>query len=80
MLFRLVRIELSEQNSVVAQTETRPFYELREDAVKMAEFGAARCGGDYGYNCERDYWWGRDTNGRRFRFEVHAMTETDVAA
>ena len=80
MQFRLVRIELNEQNSIVAQTETRPFYELRDDAMQMAEFGAARCGGEYGYNREKDYWWGRDVRGRRFRFEVQAVEATGVAA
>jgi hypothetical protein len=85
MLFHLLRIELNEQDCVIAQTETQPFYELREDAMVMAEFEAARCCGEYGYNHESDCWWSRDPNGRRFRFEVRAVATpgaagTDVAA
>jgi hypothetical protein len=73
MLFYLLRIELNEQDSVIAQTETQPLYELREDAMVMAEFEAARTHGDFGYNRERDCWWSCDANGRRYRFEVHAV-------
>jgi hypothetical protein len=80
MLFRLMRIELNEQNYAVTQTETRPLFELREDAVMMAEFEAARCGGDYGYNRDMDCWWSRDVNGRRYRFEVQAIATSEAAA
>jgi hypothetical protein len=79
MLFHLLRIELNEQDCVIAQTETQPLYELREDAMVMAEFEAARCSGEYGYNHERGYWWSRDASGRRFRFEVHAVAAPNAA-
>ena len=76
MLFRLMRIELNEQDCVIAQTETRPLFELRHEAMVMAEFEAARCAGDYGYSCDGDCWWSRDADGRRFRFEVHPIAAT----
>ena len=80
MLFHLLRIELDAGGDVVARTETQPFYELREDAMVMAEFEAARCYSDYGYSVERDCWWSRDPRGRTFRFEVQAVGTTNVVA
>jgi hypothetical protein len=80
MLFHLLRIELDERGGVVAQTETQPLYELRADAMVMAEFEAARCYSEYGYNVERDCWWSRDPHGRNFRFEVRPIEESSAAA
>jgi len=80
MLFHLLRIELDESGRVVTQTDTQPLYELREDAMVMAEFEAARCYSEYGYNVERDCWWSRDRQGRNFRFEVRPVTAAGVAA
>jgi hypothetical protein len=80
MLFHLLRVEVDEDDRVVAQTGTQPLYELRQDAMVMAEFEAARCLGDYGYCVETDCWWGRDRHGRRFRFEVRPVEASNVAA
>jgi hypothetical protein len=80
MQFLLVRIELDEYDRVIAQTATQPLYELREDALVMAEFEAARCYSEYGYNAERDCWWSRDRDGRRFRFEVLPVVASEIAA
>jgi hypothetical protein len=80
MLFHLLRVEVDEDDRVVAQTGTQPLYELREDAMVMAEFEAARCHGDYGYSVERDCWWSRDNQGRRYRFEVKEVTASPVAS
>jgi len=80
MQFLLVRIEFDEYDRVIEQTATQPLYELREDALVMAEFEAARCYSEYGYNAERGYWWSRDRDGRRFRFEVHSAVASGIAA
>jgi hypothetical protein len=80
MLFRLVRTEVDEENRVITQMETRPLFELRDDAIMMAEFEAARSGGEYGYNRDKDYWWSHDAHGRRFRFEVYTVGATEAAA
>ena len=80
MLFHLMRVELDERGGVVSQTDTQPLYELREDAMVMAEFEAARCYSEYGYSVERDCWWSRDRHGRNFRFEVQPVTVSSAAA
>jgi hypothetical protein len=80
MLFHLLRMELDEHGRVIAQTDTQPLYELREDAMVMAEFEAARCYSEYGYNAERDCWWSKDTQGRTFRFEVRPVAPASAAA
>ena len=45
MLFQLVRLELNENGNVVDRMVTRPLYGLRDHAMAMAEFEAARCFG-----------------------------------
>jgi hypothetical protein len=80
MLFHLMRIELDERGRVVAQAETQPLYELREDAMVMAEFEAARCYSEYGYSADGDCWWSRDRYGHTFRFEVRAVAASGIAA
>jgi hypothetical protein len=46
----------------------------------MAEFEAARCYSEYGFNAERDCWWSKDTQGRTFRFEVRPVAPASAAA
>jgi hypothetical protein len=80
MYFQLVQLELNEKGQVIGRKAGQPFYELREDAMAMAEFDAARCYGDYEYDPERDCWWARDTNGRTFRFVVEQVAADGIAA
>lgn len=79
MAFEIVRLELNAAGMVVSRRPTQPFFELRSDAMAIAEFDAARCGGDYGYDAERDCWWAGDPSGQSFRFEVFAVA-TERAA
>ncbi len=80
MLFQLVEIELNEKNQVIAETKTQPLFELRQHAMAMAEFAAARCHGDYGYDAEHDCWWARRGGDRTLRFVVRNVPEFDAAA
>jgi hypothetical protein len=55
-------------------------FELREDAMAMAEFDASRLWGDYGCDDERDGWWATDARGRKYRFVVEPVAAADAAA
>ncbi len=80
MTFRIVRLELNETEEVVARRPQLPIFELRDDAMALAEFDAGRCDGDFGYDARRDCWWGQDS-GRTFRFIVEpAGTRSDITA
>lgn len=79
MAFQLVRLELNEAGAVVSRKPTQPLFELRDHAMAMAEFDAARCYGEYGYDGDRDCWWARDSRCRLFRFVVEPIA-VDVAA
>ena len=80
-VFQLVRIVLNERYQTVARVSLLPFFELREDAMAMAEFSAARSNGDYSYDRERDCWWATDPSGRMIRFVVEPIaSETSLAA
>ena len=79
MLFQLVQIELNDNDQVIAETRTLPLFELHEHAMAMAEFAAARCHGDYGYDAEHDCWWAASGD-KTLRFIVRAVTELDAAA
>ena len=57
-----------------------PLFELREDAMAMAEFDASRLWGDYGCDDERDGWWATDARGRKYRFVVEPVAAADAAA
>ncbi len=70
MLFQLVQVEVNDNDQVIATTTTQPLFELRQDAMAMAEFAAARCHGDYGYDADGDCWWARDQFDRMLRFVV----------
>jgi len=58
----------------------QPFYELKDDAMAMAEFDASHCWGDYGYDIDGDFWWATDERGNRFRFLVEAAADVEHAA
>ncbi len=80
MTFRIVRLELNETEEVVARRPLLPIFELRDDAMALAEFDAGRCDGDFGYDARRDCWWGQ-VSGRPFRFIVApAGTRSDITA
>jgi hypothetical protein len=72
-VFQLVRLVLNEKHQVIARVPLQPVFELRQDAMAMAEFGAARSDGEYRYDSERDCWCATDANGRAFRFVVEAV-------
>jgi hypothetical protein len=80
MLFQLVQLELNHKGEVIAATATQPLFELRQDAEAMAEFAAARCQGDYGYDADRDCWWACNYPDPMMRFVVQAVPALDVAA
>jgi|GEM_PF-2231514 hypothetical protein len=81
MLFQLVRLELNENGKVISRSVTQPLYGLREDAMAMAEFEAARCFGEYDYDAENDCWNAIDAHHRMFRFAIEPITvEAGIAA
>jgi hypothetical protein len=82
MLFQLIQIEVNRDGGVVATTRTQPLFQLVQDAQAMAEFSAARCGVDYGYDAAEDCWWGRDADDRTLIFVVRpvAVAGLDAAA
>jgi len=79
-MFQVVRLELNERNELIRRTVLQPFFELRDDALAMAEFDASYCWGEYGYDIDRDCWWATDERGNRFRFFVEPTTEIATAA
>jgi hypothetical protein len=64
-MFQIVRTELDGNGHVVGRQPLQPPYDLWEDAMALAEFGASRCEGDYGYDEEHQCWWARD-KGRNY--------------
>jgi hypothetical protein len=82
MLFQLMQIEVAEDGRVVATTRTLPLFEVRQDAMAMAAFAAARSGDDYDYDADNDCWWSVDARGRRTNFIVWPIlsSDYDVAA
>jgi hypothetical protein len=80
-VFQLVRLVLNDRQQPVARVPLQPLFELREDAMAMAEFSAARSNGDYNYDRERDCWWATDPAGRLIRFVVEPVAaEASLAA
>jgi hypothetical protein len=79
-MFQIVRLTLDDDGEVGARRPLQPLYELREDAMAMAEFDASRLWGDYGYDEGRDCWWATDARGRPFRFVIEEIVSADVAA
>ena len=81
MLFQLVRLELNENGNVVGRVVTRPLYGLRDHAMAMAEFEAARCFGKYDYDAENDCWNAIDLHNRVLRFVIEPIGgEAGIAA
>ncbi len=79
MPFQIVRLELND-SEVIARKPLQPVFELRGDAMALAEFDAGRCDGEFGYDAERDCWWAQDS-GRTFRFIVEPVESgSDLAA
>jgi hypothetical protein len=79
-MFQIVRIALDDSDNVIARRPLQPLFELRDDAMAMAEFDASRLWGDYGRDEERDCWWATDSRGGRYRFVVEDVVEASVAA
>jgi hypothetical protein len=79
-MFQIVRLALDDNGEVDARRPLQPLFELREDAMAMAEFEASRFSGDYGCDEERDCWWATDAGGRKYRFVVEPVTAADAAA
>ena len=80
MVFQLVRLEVSEDGSVLAREETQPLFELRKDAMAMAEFEAARYYEEYEYDDDNDCWTVRDRRNRKFRLVVEWRSDSEIAA
>jgi hypothetical protein len=81
MPFQLVRLELTETDDVIARRPLQPMFELRDDAMAMAEFDASRCHDECEYDPERDCWRARDSSGRTIRFIVESVeVDFDLAA
>ena len=78
MIFQIVQLATDETGLVVARRETQPLFQLREDAMALAEFDAARTSDDYGYDAGRDCWWARDRE-RLVWFVVEPVAEKIAA-
>ncbi len=78
MAFRLVQLIIDDKGQVIARRETQPLFQLREDAMVLAEFDAARTSEEYGYDVDRDCWWARDRE-RLVRFVVEPVAEKIAA-
>jgi hypothetical protein len=72
MAFQIVLLELNERQEVIARKPLNPVFELREDAMALAQFDAGRCDGEFGYDGERDCWWAENA-GRALRFVVERV-------
>jgi hypothetical protein len=68
-MFQIVRVELNQDGHVVARWPLQPLYDLRDDAMALAEFDASRCAG----------WWARD-HGRSYRFVIEEVAPTSLAS
>src|SRR6516164_5299346 len=79
-MFQIVRLALDDNGELDARRPLQPLFELREDAMAMAEFDASRLWGDYGCDEERDCWWATDARGRKYRFVVESVATAHAAA
>jgi hypothetical protein len=79
-MFQIVRLALDDNGEVNARRPLQPLFELREDALAMAEFDASRLSGDYGCDDECDGWWATDARGCKYRFVVEPVAGADAAA
>ena len=78
-MFQIVRCSLDEGGTVAVRRPLQPLYELREDAMAMAEFDSSHLSGDYGYDEKRDCWWASDSRGRMYLFEIEEVAGAAVA-
>ena len=78
-MYQIVRVELGREGRVIARRPLQPLYELREDALALAEFDASRCAGDYGYDEQYDAWWAHE-DGREYRFVIEEVVPTSLAS
>ena len=72
-MFQIVRCILADDGEVTLREPLQPLFELWEDATAMAEFDSSRLSDDYGYDEARECWWGSDSRGRMYRFEVEQV-------
>jgi len=58
-------------------TDRRPY-----PALNLAQGGSlmSAIGNDYGYDEARECWWGSDSRGRMYRFEVEQVAAAEAAA
>jgi hypothetical protein len=78
VIFQIVQLAVDEAGLVAARRETRPLFQLREHAMALAEFDAARTSDEYGYDADWDCWWARDRD-RLVRFIVEPVAEKIAA-
>lgn len=79
-MFQIVRCILADNGEVTLREPLQPLFELWEDATAMAEFNSSRLSDDYGYDEARECWWGSNSRGRMYRFEVEQVAAAEVAA
>jgi len=78
MVFQLVQLAIDETGLVISRKETLPLFELRDDAMALAQFDAARISDEYGYDADADCWWSRDGD-QILRFVVEPVSEKIAA-
>jgi hypothetical protein len=78
-MFQIVRMEFNRDGQLIARWPLHPLYELRDDAMALAEFDASHCAGDYGYDEQYDGWWARE-RGRLFRFVIEEVMPSSLAS
>jgi hypothetical protein len=79
MLFQLVRLEVSEEGAVLSRRETQPLFELREDAMAMAELEASRAYDECKFDADHSCWIVRDSRDRSFRLVVEPIAHEKAA-
>jgi hypothetical protein len=80
MTFQLVEVDTDPEGGGIVTTPTRPLFELADDAFAMAEFAAARCGTDYGYDADADCWWAARDDGHIVVFIVRPASDVSLDA
>lgn len=78
-MFQIVLSELDRDGKVVVNWPTQPLYDLREDAVAIAEFEALRLSAQDNYDGSDDCIHVIDGAGRTVRIEVREVATVDMA-
>jgi hypothetical protein len=87
-MFQIVRMEFSRDGHMIARWPLQPLYELRDDAMALAEFDASRCSGEYGPLPDPPPsagegtgggWWACD-DGRNYRFVIEQVAPASLAS